>query len=448
MSSAILGMGVTGQSIVRYLRAAGEDCCGFDEKGSEQMTADVVVGAFDASLLSTFDRVVVSPGIAWNHPALVALRSHAQAAGKPEMVSDLDLFVASYQGDLMAVTGTNGKTTVTHLLGVLLETMAGGVEVGGNIGQPMLDLLSEARRSPRVVLELSSFQLERSRPPHPRWSVLLNVQPDHVDMHSSAAAYRAAKERVFAHQADGDYALLPIDSDFDPLAKRLQQQGVLVRRLGDDARLGVAVDAGVDVGICDDQLRWHSAEGGICKVALSELKIRGRHQQCNLAVAAQGAADCGVHETVIVEGVTSFRGLPHRLQWIAKHGGHDWFNDSKATNPDSAAAALTALDRVVWICGGVTKGVDLTPLQSVVIDHVALMVVIGIDPAPFVALAKRASVALVVADSMEQAVALAMEKGQALPVVLSPAAASFDQYANYVARGNAFVQAVGAVAYA
>jgi len=449
MNSAILGMGITGQSIARYLRTAGEDCRCFDEVGNEQMTADVVVGRFDASLLSTFDRVVVSPGIIWNHPALLALRSHAEQTGKPDLVSDLDLFVACYQGDLMVVTGTNGKTTVTHLLGVLLETLAGGVEVGGNIGQPMLDLLSGAHRSPRVVLELSSFQLERSRPPHACWSALLNIQQDHVDMHGSAADYRAAKESVFANQGEGDHALLPMDADFDALANRLKEQGVVVRRFGDDASvpLGVnmAVNRDVDVGICEDQLCWQSAQGDVCRVALSELKIHGRHQQCNLAVAAQGAADCGVHDAVIVEGVTSFRGLPHRLQWVANQGGYDWFNDSKATNPDSASAALMALGSTVWICGGLTKGVDLTSLQAVVAKHVSLMVVIGNDPAPFIALAKQSAVAWEVAASMEQAVTIAAQKGQALPVLLSPAAASFDQFANYVDRGNAFVQAVRAL---
>ncbi|MDQ6963908.1 MAG: UDP-N-acetylmuramoyl-L-alanine--D-glutamate ligase [Mariprofundales bacterium] len=439
MRSAILGMGVTGQSVARYLRTIGEECCCFDEGERDNLTADVVVAPFDAALFATFDRVVVSPGISWNHAVLQQLRNHAQEHGRPELVSDLDLFTANYQGELMAVTGTNGKTTVTHLLGVLLETLAGGVEVGGNIGQPMLDLLGEARRSPRVVLELSSFQLERSRPPHASWAALLNIQEDHVDMHRSSVAYRIAKERIFVEQRAGDYALLPVDGSFDRLAHTLQERGVVVRRFG--------IGDGVDVGICGDHLCWYGSSSGagggeLCRVPLADLKIHGQHQQCNLAVAAQGAADCGVHTSVIVEGLISFRGLAHRLQWVARIADHDWFNDSKATNPAAAAAALVALDRAVWICGGVTKGVDLSPLRSVVRDHVPLMVVIGRESAPFVALADSADVAYEVADSMEQAVYLAATLGQQMPVVLSPAAASFDQFANYAARGDAFVAAV------
>ncbi len=435
MNNAILGMGVTGQSIARYLRAAGEPCTCFDESSSEQMTADVRVAPFDSTLLATFDRVVVSPGIAWNHPVLVALRDAAARTGRPLLVSDLDLFVDHYQGELLAITGTNGKTTVTHLLGVLLETVPGGVEVGGNIGQPMLDLLCEKRIPPRVVLELSSFQLERSRPLHPNWAALLNIQPDHVDMHDSPRAYRQAKERLLLQQGEGDHALLPSGQGFDALAGQLAARGVVVRRFGD----------GADVGIHDDAIVWQGGDGAPRSVPLTELKIRGRHQQANLAVAAQGAADYGVHDPVIVEGVTSFRGLPHRLQWIGEHHGHAWYNDSKATNPDAAAAALAALGEAVWICGGVTKGIDLAPLLQAAREHARLMVVIGRDPAPFVALAKQAQVAWEVAESMEQAVAFAAHSDPQLPVVLAPAAASFDQFANYAARGEAFVQAVGAL---
>ncbi len=434
MKSAVLGMGVTGQSIARYLRARGEACCCFDEKGGEGMTADVQVGPFDRSLLASFDRVVVSPGIAWAHPVLQALREHEAQHGKPQLLSDLDLFADHYQGRLLAVTGTNGKTTVTHLLGVLLETLPGGVEVAGNIGQPMLDLLSERRLSPQVVLELSSFQLQRSRPPHPAWAVLLNLQPDHLDMHGSAEAYRQAKERLFLRQEAGDRALLPLDDGFDTLAETLTARGVRVLRFGDEAE--------ADVGLREDELHWRGADGVRCRVSLSDLKVLGRHQQLNLAVAAQGAADHGVHEAVIREGLTSFRGLPHRLQWIGGCGGRDWYDDSKATNPAAAEAALRAFDAVVWICGGVTKGCDIMALLPDVRDRVRLAVVIGTDPEPFVALAGKAGVPWKVAVDMAQAVETVASAEAGLPVVLAPAAASFDQFSDYAARGDAFIRAV------
>ncbi|RMH51833.1 MAG: UDP-N-acetylmuramoyl-L-alanine--D-glutamate ligase, partial [Zetaproteobacteria bacterium] len=235
MRCAILGMGVTGQSMARHLRAQGIDCRGFDERGGAGMTADVTIGPFDADLLAGFDRVLLSPGIAWDHPVLQELRARHEASGRPELLSDLDLFGEQYRGRLLAVTGTNGKTTVSHLLGVLLETLDGGVEVAGNIGQPMLDLLSERHLSPRVVLELSSFQLQRSRPLHVDWAALLNLQEDHLDHHGSAEAYLEAKQRLFRCQREGDYALLPREERFDALAGELAARGVVVRRFGEGA---------------------------------------------------------------------------------------------------------------------------------------------------------------------------------------------------------------------
>ncbi|MDX8409958.1 MAG: UDP-N-acetylmuramoyl-L-alanine--D-glutamate ligase [Mariprofundales bacterium] len=432
MKTAILGMGVTGQSVARYLRARGESCVGFDECGGEMMTADVQVGPLDASVLQTFDRVVVSPGIAWNHPVLEALRT-AEVA----LMSDLDLFTGQYEGEFLAITGTNGKTTVSHLLGVLLETAHGGVGVGGNIGQPMLDLLSEAHRSPRVVLELSSFQLQRSHGVHPKWAALLNLQPDHLDMHDSPAEYRQAKLQLFSCQGEGDTALLAQDMSLDDLAAELIQRGVRVLRFGSAV--------GADVGIETALLFWRGANGERCEVPLAELHVVGIHQQCNLAVAAQAAADCGIHQAVIREGVTSFRGLPHRLQRISSHGGRAWFDDSKATNPDAAAAALVALDSVVWICGGVTKGLDPMVLLADVRDHVRNMLIIGKHRAQFVALAKAAGVPWSEVKTMKKAVEQAALKHTSLPVLLSPAAASFDQFANYAARGDAFKKAVKAL---
>ncbi|RMH51272.1 MAG: hypothetical protein D6682_05040 [Zetaproteobacteria bacterium] len=196
------------------------------------------------------------------------------------------------------------------------------------------------------------------------------------------------------------------------------------------------------MGIDGGRLCWQRREGGRASFPLERLRLRGRHQQCNLAVAAQGAADFGVGEAVIREGLSSFRGLPHRLQWIGRRRGRDWYDDSKATNPAAAAAALRALGRAVWICGGVTKGCDLKPLLPAVRDGVERMVVIGRDPEPFVALARAAAVAWEVADGMEDAVARAAAVQPPLPVVLAPAAASFDLYADYAARGEAFVRAV------
>ncbi|MDQ6950464.1 MAG: UDP-N-acetylmuramoyl-L-alanine--D-glutamate ligase [Mariprofundales bacterium] len=433
MSTAILGMGVTGQSIARFLRARGELCATFDEQGGKSMTADVQIGPLDAKKLAAFDRVAVSPGISWHHPVLDQLR-----AAEVRLCSDLDIFLESYQGELLAITGTNGKTSVTHLLGVLLETAAGGVGVGGNIGQPMLDLLSEIHPSPRALLELSSFQLQRCHEAHPKWAALLNIQSDHADMHADPEEYRASKLRLFAHQSEGDTAVLPVGDSFDDLAANLKQRGVRVRRFGYGNH--------ADIGSTDTDLFWQDGAGVRCTVPLAELHLIGSHQQCNLAVAAQAAADCGIHEAVIREGVTSFRGLPHRLQLVSSHGGRDWFDDSKATNPDAAAAAMAALGSVVWVCGGVTKGLDPMVLLDSVRRHVHSMLIIGKKQAPFVALAKASGVPWSKLGTIKKAVLKASQvQDSLLPVLLSPAAASFDQFANYAARGDAFKQAIEAL---
>jgi len=316
--------------------------------------------------------------------------------------------------------------------------LPGGIEAGGNIGTPMLDLLLRRPRPARVVLELSSFQLERSPVIRPRWAALLNVQPDHADAHASVADYRNAKLRLFAGQGAGDTAVLPLAEAWRGLADELAARGVRVRRLG------VVPDAGAaDAGIAVEAqgLFWHHGTQTVLQ-PLSELRVRGRHQQLNLAVAAQAAADFGIAPAVIREGLVAFRGLPHRLMSLGTHAGREWFDDSKATNPAAAAAGLATFDRVLWICGGLTKGVDLMPLAEVARAHVACAFVIGKDTAPFAAMLRAAGVPFREVGEMERAVALCRDHDSDWPVLLSPAAASQDQYTDYAERGAAFAAAV------
>ncbi len=446
--TAIIGMGRTGCAVARFLSRLDRRFEMFDERMGappKGLDAPFHAGPLRAGDLDGFARVIVSPGVDWRHPALVAAR---RAGAK--VTGDLDLFREHFRGELLAVTGTNGKSTVVHLLGLLLEVLPGGVEMAGNIGRPMLDLLGVDDAPARVVLELSSFQLERAGPVRPAWAALLNVQPDHADMHENLAAYRAAKLRLFAAQGEGDTAALPVDAEWNELARELDGRGVRVRRFGHVEQVGET-----DMGVCladDGSVFWRDAEG-CASVETGRLRVRGAHQHLNLAVAAQAAADMGVSRGVVAEALTTFTGLPHRLQWIGRRAGRDWYDDSKATNPAAAAAALSAFDRVVWICGGLTKGVDLSSLEDAVRRHAAMVFVIGRDPEPFEALLARVGVPCRRARTLEAAVRAAATwrnecapDGEALPVLLAPAAASQDQFRDYAERGERFAAAVMALA--
>jgi len=436
--TAIVGMGKTGISIARFLSQRGIVCEGFDEhpvQVPENLDIPIHIGRLKGNILAKFERVIASPGINLNHPALNAARE-----AKVPVSGDLDLFSEAFEGDLIAITGTNGKTTTVSLIATLMDTLAGGIEAGGNIGRPMLDIFEDAVSARRIVLELSSFQLERAKNIHPKWAALLNVQPDHADMHTDDVAYEAAKLRLFQEQGPGDTAMLPVDLHWDDLSRQLADRDVRVHRFGYGAAEHLC--AGIqELETGDWQVFWRHGDQ-VEYIKASELPARGKHQHMNLAIAAQAAADFGVSPSVIRLALTSFHGLSHRLQSLGVIEGREWFDDSKATNPDAAKAALEAFDQVVWICGGLSKGVDLSTLQESVSAHVAQAYVIGKDPKPYAELGHNAGVPTSIAGTIEQAVGQAARAQPGLPVLLSPAAASQDQFSDYGERGNKFAEAV------
>ncbi len=437
-----MGMGKTGQSAARFLLRQGHLCEGFDENGvtlPDDLEMPVHIDLFDATVLSEFDKVVVSPGIRWSSPVIKELRERGV-----QLTSDLDIFLEHYNGPVVAVTGTNGKTTTTFLIETMLETLPGGIEAGGNIGVPMLDLLSNGRQPARVTLELSSFQLERSNNIKPVWATLLNFQEDHADMHGDQQEYLVAKLRLFEHQSDGETALLPNDTTWNDLAGELSDRGVHVHRFGHCNENDPATD-GLAAGIMETSngpvLFWYQHERRQF-LPCEQIPARGKHQYLNMAIAAQAAADFGVDPAVIRETMTSFRGLKHRLEHIDMKFGHDWFDDSKATNPQAAIAALNSFEKVIWICGGLQKGLDLTPLIPAVSEHVSQAFVIGKDHSAYTEMLEAADIPYQVADKIQRAVSLAAQCEGNDPVLLSPAAASQDQFTDYSERGKAFVKAV------
>jgi len=435
---AVVGMGKTGLSVVRHLQRLNIECECFDEsfvKLPEDLH-DIILhsGSLPEEAFLGFDKVIVSPGIDWRHPAL----AQARQCGV-EIHGDLDEFLAVYKGNLIAITGTNGKTTATQMVQLLLETLPGGCDAGGNIGVPMLDLLA-GKQPERVVLELSSFQLERAKNIHPNYAVLLNVQPDHEDMHESVEAYKAAKLSMFALMNEGDTALLSIDADWHDMTDELLARGVDVKRFGVIDTPNQHVVAGVLCGNNGDKLFWQQGDAQRM-IDCSSLLVRGRHQHQNIAVAAQVAAGYNVSPAVIEEALMSFQGLEHRLEFVGHIAGRDWYNDSKATNPNAAIAALESFDKVVWICGGLRKGLSLDTLIDVVKDHVSFACVIGEETQAYEAMLEESGIPYKVSVTMEQAVKDAKMQGDC-PVLLSPAAASQDQYQHYAARGLDFIHEI------
>ncbi len=441
---AVVGMGKTGLSAVRYLQRKHIACECFDEANvtlPEDMQ-DIVLhtGELNVELLGSFDRVIVSPGIDWRHPALTAVRASGVAVH-----GDLEEFLREYVGTLIAVTGTNGKTTVTQMVALLLETLSGGCDAGGNIGTPMLDLLAD-KQPECVVLELSSFQLERTQGLHPHLAILLNIQPDHADMHESSLAYRKAKMRMFEHMIVGDKAMLSLDVAWKSLADDLTQRGVSMSYFGvmdESDTQANQLAAGVlhSEGNQDQAKIFWTQDAQRQYIPCKQLMVKGFHQQQNIAVAAQVAADYGVSKAVIEEAMMSFQGLEHRLEFVGNIAGKDWFNDSKATNPDAADAALSSFDKVVWICGGLRKGLDLDSLVDTVKKHVTFACVVGKDAKAYEKMLKQAGVPYKVSKTVPQAVKDAV-KQDCDAVLLSPAAASQDQFNNYADRGEVFVKSI------
>jgi len=437
---AVVGMGKTGISVLRHLRRLQIECACFDEayvKLPEDLCeVELHSGAWAEEAFLGFKKVIVSPGIDWRHPALALARKCGVVTH-----GDLDEFLEVYKGALISVTGTNGKTTATQMIALLLETLPGGCEAGGNIGMPMLDLLV-GKHPTRVVLELSSFQLERAKLVHPHYAVLLNLQPDHEDMHASLSKYKAAKVSMFTKMSEGDVALLPIEEEWHGLTDELLAKGANVKRFGMINTPNDHVVAGVLCSEEGDKLFWQHGDTQRM-IDCSTLMVRGRHQQQNIAVAAQVAADYKVSAAVIEEALMSFQGLEHRLEYVGHIEDREWFNDSKATNPDAAIAALQSFDKVVWICGGLRKNLSLDALVDVAKAHVEFACVIGEDTQAYETMLEQAGVPFTVSVTMKQAVEDAKAQGHC-PVLLSPAAASQDQYQNYAARGADFIYAIRA----
>ncbi|WP_207062651.1 UDP-N-acetylmuramoyl-L-alanine--D-glutamate ligase [Motiliproteus sp. SC1-56] len=434
----IVGLGKTGVSCARYLESRGalfgmvdtrEQPPGLETVRREFPGAPLECGPLSEQTLLRASRLLVSPGVSRQEPAIAA----AEAAGV-EVIGDIDLFCEEVEAPIVAITGSNAKSTVTTLLGEMARDVGWDVAVGGNLGTPVLELLREEPHD-LYILELSSFQLETCSRLRAKAATVLNVSPDHMDRYPDLPAYHRAKQRIYQ---GCEHAVFNLD---DPLTQPLIPDGVA--RTG--FRLG-RPDLG-QFGIIEEAGTRYLAQGLDRLLPVAKVAIKGEHNLANaLAALALGRA-CGLPMASMLATLTRFRGLKHRCQWVRDLDGVAYVNDSKGTNVGATLAAIEGLSatvegQVVLIAGGEGKGADFSDLRDPLARHGRAAVLIGTD-AGRLRDCLQGRLALEQADSMAQAV----QKARALAqpgdlVLLSPACASFDMFSGFEARGDAFIEAV------
>lgn len=433
----VVGLGVTGLSCVRYLTRRGirvavadsrEAPPGLGELQRNYPDIPVFLGPFDAQLFASADRLVVSPGVAVSTPEI----REALARGT-QLVGDIELFAGSAGAPIVAITGSNGKSTVTTLVGEMAKASGVSAAVGGNLGTPALDLLDAP--ADLYVLELSSFQLETTSSLEAAVAAVLNVSADHMDRYASLEDYAAAKARVFEKAGVGVF-----NAD-DPTVAAMggadDRWSFTLGESAHDKMFGAAVIAG----------REYLCRGEQPLLAVDDLLIPGLHNRANaLAALAIGTA-LGFAPNPMCEVLRGFRGLPHRTEFVRERQGVRWYNDSKGTNVGATVAALRGLHpgdgtRTVLIAGGDCKGADFSALGAVLADCVAAVVLIGRDARQIGAVVPESIVceyAQDIDDAVDRAARLARPGDR---VLLSPACASFDMFDSYAQRGDRFMQAV------
>ncbi len=431
----VLGLGVTGLSIARYLRRNDRDATFIDSRdeppGIEELSnvwpdADIILG--EAALPKGVSRIIVSPGIADNHELLKKARQK-----KLEVVSDIEIFARDAEAPIVAITGSNGKSTVTTLLYHMCCADDRKALAGGNLGEPALDLLDEDK--PDVyVLELSSFQLQRTQELPAEVAVLLNVSPDHLDWHTDEAEYRQSKYRVYRE------ARAAVINRTDDVAADCVKDIEKVISFGLDApgdgQYGVRRDDEID----------YLARGEILLIATTDIAMVGLHNQANALAALAAGELLGLEMPAMLQVLSEFPGLPHRMQFVARKGAVDYINDSKATNVAAAVASINSIiGSVILVAGGEGKGGDFTDLAQALEGKLRAAVLIGKD-AEKIAQAIDTVMPVYFAQDMDDAVEQAAAYAESDDtVLLAPGCASFDQYDNYGARGDAFCSAVEAL---
>lgn len=442
---AVFGLARSGTACIEALRQGGAEVHGWDDSApavEKARAAGLPVSDLHALDFSGLDALVLSPGVPLTHPEPHWTVLKARHAGI-EVIGDTEVFAreAALAGArLVAITGTNGKSTTTALTGHVLASAGLDAEVGGNIGKAVF-LLRPPAPGRVYVLELSSFQIDLMPGLRPDIGILTNLTPDHLDRHGSMETYAAVKARMFARQGRGQTALCGVDDAWcADIARRAAATGADLRAVSVTHPLADGISA--PDGVLRDRRDGHQ----VAEIDLRAMPaLRGRHNWQNACMAYGAAKAMGIGVEAIAAAMRSFPGLAHRMQQVGQVGAVSFVNDSKATNADAAEKALSSFENIYWIAGGIAKAGGIEPLRPL-FGRVARAYLIGQAAESFSATIGSAMPAEI-CGTLEKALTAALRDATAsgagpAVVLLSPACASFDQYPNFEVRGEAFVNAV------
>jgi UDP-N-acetylmuramoylalanine--D-glutamate ligase len=435
----VIGAARSGIACAKFLAARGatvalNDALPFEKWRAEALALKdegigCLAGELPGWLLDQLDLVVISPGV----PAKAIPLRYAERAGA-EVVGEVELASRFLQGRIVAITGSNGKTTTTSLIGKLLEDAGLKVQVGGNIGTPLISLVESSSGDDWTVVEMSSFQLETIKEFHPTIALVLNVTPNHMDRYETFTDYAAAKHRIFMNQAPGDLAILNADDE----VVSSWAQGLRAHV----TRFSLTKELEDGLFLRGREIVSRTAAGERVLLLADEMKLRGRHNIENVLAALAAGLACGAAPDSMRETIKNFEPVEHRLEFVAEVGGVKFYNDSKATSVDAAVKALEAFadieGKVILILGGRGKKAPYAPLASLVRDHVRQLVLIGEDAETIEReLGEFAPSARV--GSMNDAVNKSLQAATTGDIVLlAPACASFDMFESFEHRGRVF----------
>ena len=435
----VVGLARTGVAASLFAAANQAIVTATDEKKEGEMTETAAklrkagvkldLGGHTEAAFLDQDLIVISPGVPVKLPPLDLARSRGVAVW-----SEIELAWRFLRGKLVAITGSNGKTTTTSLVAHILKNAGIPTLVGGNIGVPLVSLIETSTDSSVTVAEISSFQLEATEVFRPGIGVLLNLTPDHLDRHASFEEYADAKMRMFENQLEGDNAVLNAD---DPEVTRRMPSRPHVFWFSRQKRVAQGAF------LREDQIIFRNEGSEVAVARRDEIALRGEHNVENVLAACAAAYLAGATPTAIASGVKTFQGVEHRLEFVAEVGGVKFYNDSKATNVDAALKAVEAFPGpLVVILGGTDKGSPYTPLREPLRARARLTILIG-AAADRIAADLGDAVPAVNAGTLDRAVQLAVERARpGDTVLLAPACSSFDQFENYEHRGRTFKELV------
>lgn len=441
----IVGLAQTGAAVARFLIHRGAKVTVTDRAEEtqlgpivsqmRQMGVGLELGKHLAASFQNADQIVLSPGVSHTLPEVEAART----AGVPVM-GEIELASLFIHTPMIAVTGTNGKTTTVTLLGHILRTAGHKVFVGGNIGHPLITYANDGQTADWIVLEISSFQLDTIRTFRPQIGILLNITDDHLDRYPDFNGYAASKARLFMNQMPEDIALVNADD--------LPTRSLLTSLKGLCCCFNGKRNTGNETIIEEDAITFNVPCCNHWRLDLSDCSLKGRHNRENIAAAALAALTAGVETTHIQAAINDFKGLPDRIEYIASLDDVAYYNDSKATNVDAVVRALECFEKgVILIMGGRDKGGSYEALKAPLAHHAKKIILMG-EAAPVIQAALKDEIEIEIVDTMQTAVFTARQFAEpGDTVLLSPACSSFDRYTGYHERGEDFRRQVVKAGY-